>query len=331
VRVGRGPGRHSRVSNLLELRDLSIRYGSTQVLNSLNLTVGEREIVALLGPSGSGKSTLLNAVAGFLPIYSGEILLAGPTVATPGHTEPPERRDIAFVFQDYGLWPHLTALDTVAYPLRRRGVRPGPARDQARGILERLGIGALADRKPAQLSGGEQQRVGLARAMAREAAVYLFDEPTAHLNAPLRDVFLAELAARRRESGAAAIYATHDAAEALGLADRVALLVAGKVIQDGPPQQLYVEPVSVQAARLTGPASLLCGTKGPPARPARLGPLGRGSEGRGRRCLVPWFLHRLRPAHLRRRAAPSYRCAAGVSTWGGGELVTGPMVAAPRC
>ena len=259
----RKPDRHSRVSTLLELRDLSVGYGSTQVLNSLNLTVGDGEIVALLGPSGSGKSTLLNAVAGFLQIHSGEILLAGRNVATPRHAEPPERRDIAFVFQDYGLWPHLTALDTVAYPLRRRGVRGGPARDQARGILERLGIGALADRKPAQLSGGEQQRVGLARAMAREAAVYLFDEPTAHLDAPLRDVFLAELAARRRESGAAAIYATHDAAEALGLADRVALLVGGQVIQDGSPQQLYTEPVSVQAARLTGPASLLCGIEGP--------------------------------------------------------------------
>jgi ABC-type sugar transport system ATPase subunit len=245
------------VPNVLELRNLSITYGSTRVLDSLNLTVRGGEVIALLGPSGSGKSTLLNAVAGFRPINSGEILLAGRNVAAPGHTEPPERRDIAFVFQDYGLWPHLTAIDTVAYPLRRRGVRPGPARDQARGILERLGIGPLADRRPAQLSGGEQQRVGLARAMAREAALYLFDEPTAHLDAQVRDVFLAELAARRRESGTAAIYATHDAAEALGLADRVALLIGGRVIQKGSPQQLYAEPVSVEAARLTGPASLL--------------------------------------------------------------------------
>ena len=243
--------------NVLELRNLSITYGSTRVLDSLNLTVRGGEVIALLGPSGSGKSTLLNAVAGFRPINSGEILLAGRNVAAPGHTEPPERRDIAFVFQDYGLWPHLTAIDTVAYPLRRRGVRPAPARDQARAILERLGIGPLADRKPAQLSGGEQQRVGLARAMARDAALYLFDEPTAHLDAQVRDVFLAELAARRRESGTAAIYATHDAAEALGLADRVALLIGGRVIQKGSPQQLYAEPVSVEAARLTGPASLL--------------------------------------------------------------------------
>jgi ABC-type sugar transport system ATPase subunit len=117
----------------------------------------------------------------------------------------------------------------------------------------------LADRRPAQLSGGEQQRVGLGRALARQALVYLFDEPTAHLDAQVRDVFLTELAARRRETGAAAIYATHDAAEALGLADRVALLVAGRVVQVGSPQQLYSEPVSETAARLTGPASFLRG------------------------------------------------------------------------
>jgi iron(III) transport system ATP-binding protein len=142
------------VSNVLELRELSIAYGSTPVLNSVNLTVEAGEVVALLGPSGSGKSTLLNAVAGFLQINGGEILLAGRNIAAPGHIEPPERRDIAFVFQDYGLWPHLTAIDTVAYPLRRRGVPQGPARDQARAILDRLDIGPLADRKPAQLSGG---------------------------------------------------------------------------------------------------------------------------------------------------------------------------------
>jgi ABC-type sugar transport system ATPase subunit len=251
------------VANILELRDLSIGYGSTAVLEALDLSVGEGEVLALLGPSGSGKSTLLNAVAGFLPIRRGEILLSGRCVATPARAVPPERRDIAFVFQDYGLWPHLTALDTVAYPLRRRGASQATARDQARVLLDRLGIASLADRRPAQLSGGEQQRVGLARALARSAALHLFDEPTAHLDAQVRDVFLAELAARRRESGAAAIYATHDAAEALGLADRVALLVDGRVMQVGSPQQLYAEPVNVQAARLTGPASVLGGSRAP--------------------------------------------------------------------
>lgn len=248
--------------DVLALTDLSVAYGSAPVIDALSLRVAAGEVVALLGPSGSGKTTLLNAIAGFLPVRAGEIVLADRSVATPNQAEPPERRSIAFVFQDYGLWPHLNALDTVAYPLRRRGVGKTAARAQARELLDRLGVGALADRKPAQLSGGEQQRVGLARAMAREAALYLFDEPTAHLDAQVRDVFLAELAARRRESGAAALYATHDAAEALALADRVALLIGGRLVQVGSPQQVYAEPVSLAAARLTGPASLLCGHGG---------------------------------------------------------------------
>jgi ABC-type Fe3+/spermidine/putrescine transport system ATPase subunit len=246
--------------DVLQLRDISLAYAAIPVLDSVNLTVAEGEVLALLGPSGSGKSTLLNAVAGFLSLRSGEIFLRQRRVATVGSAEPPEKREIALVFQDYGLWPHLTALDTVAYPLRRRGVRRDPARAEAQQLLDRLGVGQLASRKPAQLSGGEQQRVGLARAMARQAALYLFDEPTAHLDAQVRDVFLAELAARRRELGAAAIYATHDAAEALGLADRVALLVDGRVIQVGTPQQVYAQPINAAAARLTGPVSLLAGS-----------------------------------------------------------------------
>jgi ABC-type Fe3+/spermidine/putrescine transport system ATPase subunit len=248
------------MADVLELRDLSLAYGAALVLDSVNLTVAEGEVLALLGPSGSGKSTLLNAVAGFLPLRSGEIFLLQRRVATASSAEPPEKREIALVFQDYGLWPHLTALDTVAYPLRRRGVRRDLARSEAQQLLDRLGVGQLAGRKPAQLSGGEQQRVGLARAMARQAALYLFDEPTAHLDAQVRDVFLAELAARRRELGAAAVYATHDAAEALGLADRVALLVDGRVIQVGTPQQVYAQPINAAAARLTGPVSLLAGS-----------------------------------------------------------------------
>jgi ABC-type sugar transport system ATPase subunit len=248
------------MADVLQLRDLSLAYAAIPVLESVNLTVAEGEVLALLGPSGSGKSTLLNAVAGFLPLRSGEIFLRQRRVATASSAEPPEKREIALVFQDYGLWPHLTALDTVAYPMRRRGVRRDLARSQAQQLLDRLGVGKLAGRKPAQLSGGEQQRVGLARAMARQAALYLFDEPTAHLDAQVRDVFLAELAARRRELGAAAIYATHDAAEALGLADRVALLIDGRVIQVGTPQQVYTQPINAAAARLTGPVSLLAGS-----------------------------------------------------------------------
>jgi ABC-type sugar transport system ATPase subunit len=250
------------VPEVVQVRNLTVAYGPTTVLESVDLSVGEGEVLALLGPSGSGKSTLLNAIAGFLAIRGGEITLGARVVATPNRADPPERREVAVVFQDYGLWPHLTALDTVAYPLRRRGLRRKPARHRAQQILDRLAIGGLADRKPAQLSGGEQQRVGLGRALARQALLYLFDEPTAHLDAHLRDVFLGEIATRRRETAGAAIYATHDAAEALGLADRVALLVDGRVIQLGTPQQLYAEPISAVAARLTGPASILPGPTG---------------------------------------------------------------------
>jgi ABC-type sulfate/molybdate transport systems ATPase subunit len=166
------------------------------------------------------------------------------------------------VFQNYALWPHLSALETVAYPLRRRGAGRAEATSEARGILERLGIAELAGRRPAELSGGEQQRVGLARALARRPSLYLFDEPTAHLDTFIRGVFLDELDARRRDTGAAALYATHDAEEALGLADRVALLHEGRVLQVGTPRQVHDEPVNLFAARLTGPGSVVAAPDG---------------------------------------------------------------------
>jgi ABC-type Fe3+/spermidine/putrescine transport system ATPase subunit len=151
----------------------------------------------------------------------------------------------------------MSALETVAYPIRRRGVAAAEARRLARELLGRLAIEHLAARRPAELSGGEQQRVGLGRALAREARLYLFDEPTAHLDTHVRGVFLEELVSRQRDTGAAAVYATHDAEEALGLADRVALLRDGQLVQVGTPQQVYDEPVDLFAARLTGPASAI--------------------------------------------------------------------------
>jgi iron(III) transport system ATP-binding protein len=245
----------------LEVTDLVVEYDGTTALRGVSLRVGRGEVLALLGPSGSGKSSLLHAVAGFLVPVRGTVRLGGTTVAggRPGHGRPlpPERRDLAVVFQNYALWPHLSALDTVAYPARRRGTGRGQARREALAIMERLRIADLADRRPAELSGGEQQRVGLARALARRPSVYLFDEPTAHLDTHVRGVFLEELVGRQRDSGAAAVYATHDAEEALGLADRVALLHEGRLLQVGTPRQVYDEPVDVFAARLTGQASVI--------------------------------------------------------------------------
>ena len=208
--------------------------------------------MALLGPSGSGKSTLLQAVAGLVQPSNGEIWLGGRRVASPTTSERPERRDVGTVFQNYALWPHLAVLDTVAYPMRRAGQRRRPARAAAARLLELLGLDALAHRRPAELSGGEQQRVGLARALARDAGLYLLDEPTAHLDAHLREAFQGEVRARQRASGAAVVYATHDASEALALADRIALISQGRLLQIGEPWQVYAEPVDATAARLTG-------------------------------------------------------------------------------
>jgi len=244
-------------TDVLTCTALTVGYHDAPVLTGLDLAVGSGEVVALLGPSGSGKSTLLHAVAGFLPLHAGEIRLAGRTVATGGGGLPPEARDIGMVFQNFALWPHLSVVDTVAYPRRRRGVPARRARTEAMEVLARLDIAHLADRRPAQLSGGEQQRVGLARALAREAALYLFDEPTAHLDTHLRAAFQLEVTSRQRASGAAALYATHDAAEALGLADRVAVVGDGRLVQLGTPAEVYARPVSLWSARLTGPASVL--------------------------------------------------------------------------
>ena len=244
-------------ADALHVRGLSVAYNGAPALVDVELTVPAGQVLALLGPSGSGKSTLLHTVAGFRRPQTGEVWLGGRLVASPTASVPPERRNLAMVFQNYALWPHLTALDTVAYPARRRGETRARARQQAAEILERLQVAGLAHRYPAELSGGEQQRVGLARALACRAPLYLFDEPTAHLDTHVRRAFLDELLARRRDTAAAAAYATHDAEEALGLADRVALLVAGRVVQVGTPEQVYDEPVDLLAARLTGPASVL--------------------------------------------------------------------------
>ena len=217
----------------------SAGHGGPTALAGLDLTVAPGETVALLGVSGSGKTTLLNAIAGFVAPVAGEIWLAGELAAGPGRSVPPERRRIGMVFQDHALWPHLSVLDTVAYPLRRAGASRAAAHRGAHDILAQMNLTRLAERRPGQLSGGEQQRVGLARALACRPAVYLFDEPTAHLDASLRGQILMEVARRRAADGAAALYATHDAAEALAIADRVAVLHSGAMAQAGPPAEVY--------------------------------------------------------------------------------------------
>ena len=235
---------------------LSVGYGRP-ALAGLDLAVAPGETLALLGSSGSGKTTLLNAIAGFVAPLAGQIWLAGQLASGPGRLVAPERRRIGMVFQDYALWPHLSVLDTVAYPLRRAGASKAAAHRGARDVLEQMSLGPLAERRPGQLSGGEQQRVGLARALAGTPALYLFDEPTAHLDATLRAQILDEVARRRAADGAAAVYATHDATEALAIADRVAVLHSGRLAQLAPPADVYAAPTDLTVARLTGPVSVL--------------------------------------------------------------------------
>jgi ABC-type Fe3+/spermidine/putrescine transport system ATPase subunit len=241
----------------LEIDALGVSYGAAPVLDQFSLDVGPGEAVAVLGPSGVGKSTLLHTVAGFVRPDAGEIRMDGRVVAAARHSDPPERRGVGMVFQNYALWPHLTALDTVAYPLRRAGRSRRDARGRAAELLDLMAIGHLAGRRPAQLSGGEQQRVGVARALAREAQLYLFDEPTAHLDTALRAALQDELANQRAALGAAILYSTHDVAEAFAVADRVALVRDGAVLQVGPPEQIYEQPRDLWAALLTGVASTL--------------------------------------------------------------------------
>jgi len=244
-------------NSTLRCRSVTVRYGSTPVLDGLDLELVGSETVALLGPSGSGKTTLLYAIAGLLDPDHGEIAIAGTVVAGPGVSIPPESRAVGMVFQNYALWPHLNAIDTIAYPMLRQGLSRSEARLKAERLLRLVGISDLADRLPDQLSGGQQQRVGLARALATEPALYLFDEPTAHLDAGLRTALQQELVEQRRRSGAAALYTTHDASEALAVADRVAVLRSGQIVQIASPEHIYREPVDVWTAGLTGPTSIL--------------------------------------------------------------------------
>ncbi len=237
---------------LLGFHRASKRYGSTLALSDVSLTVERGQFVVLLGPSGSGKSTMLRCAAGVERLSGGQLRLDGEVIDNGRDQVPPERRDLAMVFQDYALWPHMTAHQNVAYALKRRRLSPVEVRQRTRDMLERVGLGKLAERYPSELSGGEQQRVALARAMVASPRLLLFDEPLSNLDANLRDRMRVEIALLVREVGATALYITHDQAEAFALADRVGILNRGELVQFGSPQDIYSSPATPFVARLTG-------------------------------------------------------------------------------
>jgi len=253
---------------VLDIRDLRHTYGRIPALGGVDLRVSAGELVALLGRSGCGKTTLLRAVAGLITPTHGAIALGGTVVFEGGRERvATERRGVGLVFQDYALFPSMTVAANVGFGLRGRD----PARVAA--LLDRLGLAALADRRPGELSGGQQQRVALARALAPRPKVLLLDEPFANLDAALRVTLGALLRDAVRDEGAAAILVSHDRADALALADRVAVLAAGPqggiLVRQGPPVQVYRDPRAHEAALLTGDGWVLPATPdGPGAQTA---------------------------------------------------------------
>ncbi len=226
--------------------------GGNEALRQVSLDVGPGTFLVLLGPSGSGKTTLLRSVAGIERITSGRIVIGDTTVADGRAHLPPERRDLSMVFQDYALWPHLTAAGNVAFALRRRRLPRAECRARALSMLGRVGLGSLASRYPNELSGGEQQRVALARALVADTGLLLCDEPLSNLDADLRERLRVEISALVREAGATTVYITHDQAEAFALADRVGVLERGRLVQAGPPEEIYTQPATPFVARFTG-------------------------------------------------------------------------------
>ena len=235
---------------VLALEGVTLRYGSVLALADLSAAVRSGEILCLLGPSGSGKSTLLRLVAGVERPTAGRILLDGREVAGPRTFLEPERRRVGMVFQDYALFPHITIAANVGFGLK--GLARGEARRTAGEMLERVGLSRYADSYPHMLSGGERQRVALARALAPRPRVLLMDEPFSSLDGALRDQVRRDTLALLRELGTTTLLVTHDPDEAMRVADRIALLHNGCLVQCAQPRDLYARPATTFAARTFG-------------------------------------------------------------------------------
>ena len=250
-----GPDHAARPPALLRAEALTKRFGATAALDALDLEIAQGEFFALLGGSGSGKSTLLRIIAGFETPDSGRLLLDGQDIAAT----PPWARPVNMMFQSYALFPHMSVADNIAYGLRRARTPRAETAARVAAALAMVGLEGFGARRPHQLSGGQKQRVALARSLVMRPRLLLLDEPLGALDAGLRERTGFELRALQRETGAAFVMVTHDQDEALALADRVAVLEAGRVAQVGAPRAIYERPASRFVARFLGAANVLEG------------------------------------------------------------------------
>ena len=245
----------------LVLEGLGKAFGDVWAVRDLSLDIRDGEFLTLLGPSGCGKTTTLRMIAGFIPPTTGRIVLGGRVVSSAEErvAVPPERRGMGMVFQSYAVWPHMTALANVAYPLRRAGLPRAEVEARSRRALDLVQLEALASRYPHELSGGQQQRVALARALVMQPAVLLLDEPLSNLDAKLREEMRFELKDLQERLAITVVYVTHDQSEAMALSGRIAVMNAGRVVQVGSPVDLYERPTDPFVGSFLGVANFLPG------------------------------------------------------------------------
>jgi putative spermidine/putrescine transport system ATP-binding protein len=237
----------------LEVREVSILYGASRVLDRVSLSTGGGEFIALLGASGCGKTTLLRAICGFVPVAGGAIAVGGRDITRL----PPDKRNIAMVFQSYALWPHMTVARNIGYGLKLRGVGRAEIARRVAELLATLRLEGLGERKVTALSGGQRQRVALGRALAVNPQILLLDEPLSNLDARIREEVRHEIKTLQQTLGITTVHVTHDRQEAMVIADRIAILDAGHVAQIGTPEEIYNNPNSPFVASFMGAANVV--------------------------------------------------------------------------